>query len=141
MLFRSAEDIQTRGEGSVIGRRRSCEAEDLVKPKILRHKQLASISHSFSSHPLSQRNRFDVLQGPSLISLDSPKPYINWHGREKVLKTIENTLVDFPGTRSEEHTSELQSRQYLVCHTNVRVALLDVKHTHHRFKAFEAAHF
>src|SRR3712207_9061950 len=25
------------------------------------------------------------------------------------------TLDDYPGNRSEEHTSELQSRQYLVC--------------------------
>src|SRR5258707_10793909 len=27
----------------------------------------------------------------------------------------ENSLRDWPASRSEEHTSELQSRQYLVC--------------------------
>src|SRR5258707_4532489 len=29
--------------------------------------------------------------------------------------TLENASVDFERSRSEEHTSELQSRQYLVC--------------------------
>src|SRR3712207_8293457 len=32
----------------------------------------------------------------------------------RLLRTIEN-LAELPQTRSEEHTSELQSRQYLVC--------------------------
>src|SRR3712207_8829312 len=31
------------------------------------------------------------------------------------LGEIEATLASHPGVRSEEHTSELQSRQYLVC--------------------------
>ena len=52
-------------------------AAKILCTKILQVKKIASISHNFSSHPLSQRNRFGVLQGPSLISLGSPKPYIN----------------------------------------------------------------
>src|SRR3712207_7561098 len=28
---------------------------------------------------------------------------------------VDDTVVEDPSTRSEEHTSELQSRQYLVC--------------------------
>src|SRR3712207_7681880 len=31
------------------------------------------------------------------------------------IKQIENTIIDRAWARSEEHTSELQSRQYLVC--------------------------
>src|SRR3712207_7812901 len=34
-------------------------------------------------------------------------------------------VLGYPGTRSEEHTSELQSRQYLVCRL-----LLEKKKTH-----------
>src|SRR5258707_7659602 len=33
----------------------------------------------------------------------------------QALATLEPTLKRYPNNRSEEHTSELQSRQYLVC--------------------------
>src|SRR5690606_40636905 len=33
----------------------------------------------------------------------------------RVVEAIESILKRFPGTRSEEHTSELQSRENLVC--------------------------
>src|SRR3712207_7065787 len=43
----------------------------------------------------------------------------------KIVVTGDITQIDLPGGRSEEHTSELQSRQYLVCRL-----LLEKKTTH-----------
>src|SRR3712207_8930516 len=43
---------------------------------------------------------------------------VNGHrGRNTLIKTDKATMLDFSAIakRSEEHTSELQSRQYLVC--------------------------
>src|SRR3712207_2273255 len=36
-------------------------------------------------------------------------------GRSVALKTLHRHYAEVPSFRSEEHTSELQSRQYLVC--------------------------
>ena len=51
----SGKDLSSIGTSSVIG----ASGKDLVKQavKILRNKQLASISHNFSSHPLSRAAR------------------------------------------------------------------------------------
>src|SRR3712207_7710932 len=45
---------------------------------------------------------------------------------ETILPALVENLPDFLGPRSEEHTSELQSRQYLVCRL-----LLEKKKTQH----------
>src|SRR3712207_8827707 len=48
------------------------------------------------------------------------------HVRERVIPYAQVQPVEFPGERSEEHTSELQSRQYLVCRL-----LLEKKNKNH----------
>src|SRR3712207_7835975 len=53
--------------------------------------------------PFDDVNREYVITRP-----DTPLPWINYLGNEDFFGIITNT-------RSEEHTSELQSRQYLVC--------------------------
>src|SRR3712207_7520531 len=46
----------------------------------------------------------------------SPKPYKNLRGRFMVIRWFNNIIpAALILARSEEHTSELQSRQYLVC--------------------------
>src|SRR3712207_6981482 len=42
---------------------------------------------------------------------------------------IENSIDSCPGTRSEEHTSELQSRQYLVCRLLLEKKKQPIYHT------------
>src|SRR3712207_7263788 len=37
------------------------------------------------------------------------------HGRDRAAARVGREQQPLPGSRSEEHTSELQSRQYLVC--------------------------
>src|SRR3712207_8148072 len=60
--------------------------------------------------------------------------FLNPRNRYLILASVQVDLVPFfvvgflrlTLTRSEEHTSELQSRQYLVC----RLLLEKIKHTH-----------
>src|SRR3712207_8899054 len=47
---------------------------------------------------------------PLLLALSGSSPY--WQGRDTGLASARTPLFQ---ARSEEHTSELQSRQYLVC--------------------------
>src|SRR3712207_7476045 len=48
------------------------------------------------------------------LSVSSPVPYFQPAGR-RIEASIINSSECATGGRSEEHTSELQSRQYLVC--------------------------
>src|SRR3712207_7015518 len=74
----------------------------------------------FRSHPPSER-LVDRLLQPVHFLCAAP-PYV----RAGIsLKRGESTAMT-TATRSEEHTSELQSRQYLVC----RLLLEKKKHTH-----------
>src|SRR5438445_10211199 len=50
-----------------------------------------------------------VASGENWISID---PHVDY---DKTLAAIKEVVDGYPGLRSEEHTSELQSRQYLVC--------------------------
>src|SRR3712207_7348842 len=52
-----------------------------------------------------------VLGRPLLQAL----PEVQGQGFDDLLRQVLRTQVPVTGTRSEEHTSELQSRQYLVC--------------------------
>src|SRR3712207_6659460 len=47
-----------------------------------------------------------------------------------VLKSAKRPLVILGKGRSEEHTSELQSRQYLVCRLLLEKKKQDIQHTH-----------
>src|SRR3712207_8284436 len=59
-------------------------------------------------------------------TLDRWRPY-RWRARAVAGSTTSPWSDASSTTRSEEHTSELQSRQYLVCRL-----LLEKKKTHHR---------
>src|SRR3712207_7466417 len=49
---------------------------------------------------------------PDVLVVRSDEPGRHWFAPAEVLLAVE---IESPGSRSEEHTSELQSRQYLVC--------------------------
>src|SRR3712207_8414776 len=51
------------------------------------------------------------------------------HSRHPGLQSIDSSHLFAPNVRSEEHTSELQSRQYLVCRL-----LLEKKKKNNQFK-------
>src|ERR1035437_4962405 len=59
-------------------------------------------------------------------TLDAIAQGLAYSSRSPVLRTPANVGLDFEEIRSEEHTSELQSRQYLVCRL-----LLEKKHEHY----------
>src|SRR3712207_7240469 len=70
--------------------------------------------------------------GIMLLSLDVSAPVIQYfihylmpYSTYKVILHIRHIIMCFNTLRSEEHTSELQSRQYLVCRL-----LLEKKKTH-----------
>src|SRR3712207_7866772 len=51
-----------------------------------------------------------------LIATDSEMKKVNWTSRRELIGSTKVVIVFmFLIARSEEHTSELQSRQYLVC--------------------------
>src|SRR3712207_6967746 len=52
-------------------------------------------------------------RGPPMPAPDFRSPYR--HGFVRVAAATLRTVIGDPAARSEEHTSELQSRQYLVC--------------------------
>src|SRR3712207_7720648 len=59
-------------------------------------------------------------------------------GRQAVHEAVEQSLgLGIYPVRSEEHTSELQSRQYLVC----RLLLEKKKYNEHRIKTLCTNHF
>src|SRR3712207_8595985 len=63
-------------------------------------------------HVAVHRGR-DDLQAPAVVAVE-----VDEHGRaeEAQLGAVQDALAHvLEGPRSEEHTSELQSRQYLVC--------------------------
>src|SRR5947209_8593476 len=60
------------------------------------------------------------LPGPAFVALETINPeHIRWHVRFLAHDLLEGRGTGqrggLPEDRSEEHTSELQSRQYLVC--------------------------
>src|SRR3712207_8474229 len=72
----------------------------------------------FRSDPEALRRAWEqTVRGHSAL-----RTSFHWEGLDKPLQVVHR---DVPVTRSEEHTSELQSRQYLVCRL-----LLEKKKTH-----------
>src|SRR3712207_8755943 len=75
--------------------------------------------------PYTTLFRSSSARAPGLSSEEGPRPPHPSHARGGLLDGAEGPLEDASpgrhpparrgGTRSEEHTSELQSRQYLVC--------------------------
>src|SRR3712207_6950748 len=64
--------------------------------------------------PIYRRERDEDEEGAAPAeSVGQPAAGVLVDGVEEVLRRAEQP--DDPGSRSEEHTSELQSRQYLVC--------------------------
>src|SRR3712207_8051647 len=64
-----------------------------------------------SREPLPRRNAVVVGKGND-VALSCPPPHIA--RRRRTMRSCDRH-IPHPGERSEEHTSELQSRQYLVC--------------------------
>src|SRR3712207_9370987 len=61
--------------------------------------------------PISAHMQIEHVQPPRAFDASSTRIEGSRHGRVRVWITLEHS----PLLRSEEHTSELQSRQYLVC--------------------------
>src|SRR3712207_8529006 len=64
-----------------------------------------------SGEYLLSRPLFIYVSTKALKNNDAVKPFVDFYVSEQNL----NRLVDAAKYRSEEHTSELQSRQYIVC--------------------------
>src|SRR3712207_8908293 len=60
-----------------------------------------------------ERLQFAPVAKNNEVSLSSNWPHPQFGGR--FLPSPKNRVINANGFRSEEHTSELQSRQYLVC--------------------------
>src|SRR3712207_5541230 len=71
-----------------------------------------SISHSLGldTHDVGDR---DIVLRAGMVITDEPGLYIPEEGIG--IRIEDDRLITEDGCRSEEHTSELQSRQYLVC--------------------------
>src|SRR3712207_8671597 len=57
--------------------------------------------------------------------VEIPTLFIKRYDKQSTVRPIHDSLIYFRKLRSEEHTSELQSRQYLVCRL-----LLEKKKSH-----------
>src|SRR3712207_8578073 len=70
----------------------------------------------FRSHPTDYRGEWRAAASPPITSTEHKEP--SWpttESRDPVPDARLEGESPSRGTRSEEHTSELQSRQYLVC--------------------------
>src|SRR3712207_8212505 len=83
----------------------------------------------FRSHPdrWTEREGFFAQLGQALR--DNPELHVLISIREDFVANLDPYGDHVPGGRSEEHTSELQSRQYLVCRL-----LLAKKHPQHHLR-------
>src|SRR3712207_8626746 len=73
-----------------------------------------------SPSKLQLRNTFARQAIPMTWDFAEGNPFCSSSGNwtdsvEWVAKVLKQLAIGVPGMRSEEHTSELQSRQYLVC--------------------------
>src|SRR3712207_7250183 len=57
----------------------------------------------------------DSLIGPHTVNTLPPQTLAAFNDHGRVALTLESDIDGAEAARSEEHTSELQSRQYLVC--------------------------
>src|SRR3712207_8966330 len=65
--------------------------------------------------PIFTGNLGDVMKESAVIALEYVKAHVDQLGVDYRVFENWNIHIHVPEGRSEEHTSELQSRQYLVC--------------------------
>src|SRR3712207_7721365 len=93
--------------------------EDVKEPGAQRMIATVEFTHPVDARELEKHTAFDMLGGSNVFAPDDPPPHFTiepgMHNRQAYVRSSPFVLPAAEDWRSEEHTSELQSRQYLVC--------------------------